>query len=111
MGEKWIKNHPEKYAAMIKKYRAEHKEDMRGFHLRRTYNISLEEYNQIFAEQNGKCAICGKHQSEIKISLYVDHCHNTGRIRGLLCPSCNFGLGYFQDDIENLKCAILYLNK
>ena len=63
----------------------------------------------MFAIQRGCCAICGTHQSEMKIRLSVDHDHTTGKIRSLLCKSCNIGLGEFKDRVELLKKAISYL--
>ena len=80
-------------------------------YLKRQYGISIDEYNLMFEVQQGKCAICGKHQTELKGVLVVDHCHETGKIRGLLCNDCNKGLGNFADDIENINCAIIYLNE
>lgn len=82
---------------------------LRKAYLKRAYNITPEYYNQMSVEQEGRCAICGKYQSEFKESLSVDHEHNSGQIRGLLCPKCNTGLGQFQDSIDRLVCAILYL--
>lgn len=73
------------------------------------YGITVDEYNEMFLNQNGKCAICGIEQKDIKQSLSVDHCHNTDKIRGLLCENCNFVLGNFNDSIENIKNAIQYL--
>ena len=67
----------------------------------------------MFKEQNECCAICGKHKSELnmkrKNNLCVDHCHETGRIRGLLCDKCNRGIGLLGDSLKNLKSAISYL--
>jgi hypothetical protein len=109
-----LKN-PEKYAA---KRRARTEKDRAApdySHKRWTslirvkYNLSLEEYNNMFAIQRGCCAICGTHQSEMKIRLSVDHDHTTGKIRSLLCKSCNIGLGEFKDRVELLKKAISYL--
>jgi len=57
------------------------------------YGITLEEYNDMFIEQDGCCAICGIHQSELNYSLCVDHNHETGNVRGLLCRGCNANLG------------------
>jgi hypothetical protein len=79
--------------------------------LKKAYGISLEEYNKMFDEQNGCCAICGDHQSSMTRSLSVDHCHKTGTIRGLLCKNCNTSLGQFKDSIELLLKAIEYLRK
>lgn len=74
-------------------------------HLRTHYGITLEDYEKIYVEQNGKCKICNKHKS----ILNIDHCHVSGEVRGLLCWSCNIALGYFKDSLSNLKNAIKYL--
>ena len=73
------------------------------------YGITLDEYNEMFAEQNGCCAVCEKHQIEFKDSLSVDHCHETGDVRGLLCFKCNTGIGKLGDNIEGLERALKYL--
>lgn len=74
------------------------------------YGISLQEYNKIFENQNGCCAICGEPQKQQK-ALAVDHNHITGKIRGLLCPNCNRGIGYLKDNSHILQKAIQYLDK
>lgn len=74
------------------------------------FGITLEMYNNMLQEQNNSCAICGKHESEEHQNLSVDHCHTTGKVRGLLCSHCNTGLGLFKDNIDNLQKAIKYLN-
>jgi hypothetical protein len=73
------------------------------------YGITSEDYNSIFDAQEGRCAVCGIHQSELKKPLFVDHVHSTGKIRGLLCHRCNFAIGLFYDNIDNLFNAINYL--
>lgn len=78
-------------------------------HLLKTYGITDERYNEMFIEQDGRCKICLIHQSDINKSLFVDHDHTTGIVRGLLCNNCNTGIGYFKDNIENLTRAIKYL--
>jgi len=83
----------------------------RNQQLMKRYGITLEDYNSMFSDQEGKCAVCGKHQTELKRSLAVDHCHSTDTVRGLLCRNCNTAIGMLNDDIENLRCAILYLNR
>lgn len=75
------------------------------------YGITLDDYNDMFAEQSGCCFICGVHQSELKISLCVDHCHVTNKVRGLLCRKCNSALGLLGDDINILKKAVQYLEE
>lgn len=87
------------------------KEVRRNQLLKKNFGITLEEYNKMFAEQNGVCAICHKHvESDIR-ALAVDHCHTTGVIRGLLCRFCNQAIGHFKDSEELLQNAIIYLNK
>lgn len=88
------------------------KELIANKNLKRLYGISLEQKQQMFTSQNGKCAICflpitlsGKQSST------VDHNHSTGKVRQLLCHSCNCGLGNFGESIINLKSAINYLEK
>lgn len=71
----------------------------------RKYKISLSEYNCMVEMQGGQCGICKE-----KKKLYVDHCHETGKVRGLLCQLCNSGLGLMKDNIATLKNAIIYLN-
>lgn len=87
--------------------------EMRRGHLARKFGIDEDEYESLMHAQGGVCAICS--QPETKVSrgsvsaLSVDHDHETGKIRGLLCSSCNVGLGYFRDDLELLSNAIDYL--
>lgn len=81
----------------------------------RKYGISLSEYHRLFDKQKGVCRICGAadpggHGSKNK-RFYVDHCHKTGIVRGLLCHHCNVGLGSFKDDVGILTKAIEYLSK
>ena len=73
------------------------------------FGINLEEYNKIFQAQSGRCAICHKHQTEFKKRLCVEHCHDTNKVRGLLCFDCNTGLGKLGDNLEGLSKAIKYL--
>jgi hypothetical protein len=74
------------------------------------YGITLEEYNRLLESQGGGCAICGRKVNiDSKFSLHVDHDHDTGKIRGILCSSCNLGIGKFDHDCSRLKNAIKYL--
>lgn len=83
--------------------------------LKKRYDITINEYNAIYEKQKGVCAICGLPESATSPTgqtirlLSVDHCHKTGKIRGLLCAKCNHGLGAFRDDIKFLGNAIKYL--
>lgn len=80
-----------------------------GWSLKRHYGITMDDYNMMFNDQDGKCKICEKHQSELTRTLFVDHCHETNIIRGLLCVNCNTIIGHAKDNIETLKKAIEYL--
>ena len=85
-----------------------HKEVKRKSTLKQ-YGITPEEFNKMYADQNGECLICERHQTEFKETLSVDHDHKTGRVRGLLCGACNRAIGLFKDDPNILRAAIDYL--
>ena len=72
----------------------------------RTYGITIAEYDRMFLQQNGLCKIC---QSPSSRKLAVDHCHESGKIRGLLCHNCNVGLGHFKDSPALLMAALTYI--
>lgn len=76
------------------------------------------DYDALYKAQDGKCAICGQpptlkdaRNGRTTKKLAVDHCHETGAVRGLLCTGCNTGLGCFSDDIDRIRCAITYLER
>lgn len=74
------------------------------------YGITDEEYESLFAQQDGRCAICGSRDAGAWGGLLpVDHDHQTGKVRGLLCNHCNSGLGQFRDDPDRLLAAAAYL--
>lgn len=86
------------------------------YNLKHVFNISFEEYEQMLSKQDGKCAICNEKetikQKTGKVrSLSIDHCHTTGKVRGLLCTNCNGGLGFFKDNKKLLRNAIKYLKE
>ena len=89
----------------------------RDENLKRNYGISLKQYNQILEEQGGLCKICetdnpkGRKTGRGNVtSLYVDHCHKTGKVRGLLCNTCNRAIGYIGENTDTLSRMITYLN-
>lgn len=94
-----------------KNWYKKNKEKVRNSTLLYKYGLSITEYNYRFQEQNGCCAICGTHQSELTQSLAVDHCHEKGKVRGLLCSKCNIALGNVNEDTNTLLSMINYLNK
>jgi hypothetical protein len=77
--------------------------------LKRRFGITLDQFNKMYEQQNGKCLICEATESNLGHRLAVDHCHTTGKIRGLLCKSCNVSLGGFKDNVNSLYRAIKYL--
>jgi len=78
--------------------------------LKHRYGISIEQYEQMLIDQNYRCKICGSTDPGHKKKHFsVDHCHETGRVRGLLCANCNLTLGYVKDDVALLKSCIGYL--
>lgn len=101
------------------KYREENRERFAEVNRRKSlkwkYGITLEEYDDMLEKQNGCCAICGTDKSGIAgvrrhWNWSVDHCHSTGKVRGLLCTTCNRGLGMLGDTAESLQKALDYLN-
>lgn len=85
-------------------------ESRKDYDLRRVYGISLEDYGAMLEAQGGVCRICRK-ECASGMRLAVDHCHQTGRVRGLLCGKCNTGIGQFSHDLALLKSAIAYLEE
>lgn len=81
----------------------------RKYDLRTRWGLTLEQYDELWLEQGGVCAICWDPSPEGR-NLAIDHDHSTKVIRGLLCDSCNHALGFFKDNIENMQKAIDYLN-
>lgn len=85
----------------------ERKKQMRDWHLTARYGISQEQYDEMLRRQGGVCAIC--EQPPIKHRLDVDHDHESGRVRGLLCRDCNLGVGKLKESLEILARAARYL--
>ena len=85
------------------------KKKIRAKNLKKRYGISIEKYEQMLINQNYRCKICGSTDPGHKKKHFsVDHCHKTGKVRGLLCTSCNLALGYLKDDVIILKSCIDY---
>lgn len=93
-----------------REYYKNNKDKFRKYRLKCYYGITVDEYNQLLEDQNNGCAICGE-LCKTRAYLSVDHCHRTNRVRGLLCDSCNVGLGRFKDSPELLEKASKYLRK
>lgn len=103
LNEKWRKNNRE----YIKEYYIKNKDKKYMKVRERIYGITKDQYDQLLLETNGQCIICQK----LTEKFVVDHCHLTGKVRGLICGKCNSGLGFFNDSIQCLNNAIKYLKK
>ncbi len=92
------------------KYQNGCKECYHSAQMKRNYGITLEVYDRMYEQQNGLCAICRLPQlSKRNTRFCVDHDHDTGQVRGLLCDSCNRGIGLLKDDPRLLENAAQYL--
>jgi hypothetical protein len=111
----WEKNYLERVKPKKKIYM---KKYSRSHLLKTKYGMTENDFNLILLKQGNVCAICGTNKNNVRksgenISFYVDHNHETGFIRGLLCQKCNTGIGFFEVDIhgdEILRSAISYLS-
>ncbi len=131
--DSWAKRNPERVRATRREWVAKNRERVRAYprktwaeltpeqrarktarskvlHLKRTFGITPEDWQHMYEAQGGVCALCrvpgrvGKHGK-----LQVDHCHETGRIRGLLCGPCNVALGIFGDTVSALERVLRYM--
>lgn len=84
-------------------------EKQREYLLKKKYGITLEKYDEMLSEQDYRCYICHKHEDKLDRSLAVDHCHETGKVRGLLCGNCNRFLGQIDDNIDIAERLVKYL--
>lgn len=101
----WRRLNPEKRKAIAIAWNRRHPDQRKHYQLVCLYGISLDEYRSLLSEQGGKCALCRR----AKRRLCVDHCHDTGVVRGLLCVPCNGALGKLGDTSESLARAVAYL--
>lgn len=107
-GEEWRKANPEKHNKTMRTPEGKIKSSVyRGkWGLRKRYGMTINQYIEMAKMQDGRCVICRKQTTS---TLHVDHCHTTGKVRGLLCNRCNVGLSNFSDDIGIMRNAIRYL--
>ena len=106
------KEHPSCIAARVKyRNKPETKEKTRNNRLLRNYGITNIIYEKMLEDQQFCCAGCGKHQNQLEKKLNVDHCHETGLVRGLLCGNCNRALGLLKDNVQTLTMLIEYLEQ
>jgi len=108
--KKWQQENADRLNAYRRQYRQrpDVKVRDRAAHLKRKFGITAAQYDAMLASQGGVCAICGDAPKD-DVSLHVDHEHESGRVRGLLCMRCNNALGLFKEDEELLWSALTYL--
>lgn len=94
--QNWVKNNPKQY---------------RNKQLQLKYGITIDEYDSLRIDQNFSCAICFKHELELTRSLCVDHNHDTGEVRQLLCHNCNSALGLLKEDVAIVNSLLAYIKK
>lgn len=104
----WSKKNRTTVTAKQKLYRKENSDKYRDSIYKSKYGITLNDYNKMLEIQENKCSICNKISDTL---LYVDHCHKTKIVRGLLCNSCNKALGLFYDSLDTIRSAVKYLEK
>ena len=115
--KEYRKTNKEQIAAYNKKYNEKNKEQIatykKIYRMKLLYNLSPDDFNSMINKQENKCKLClvdflyDKHNTK----PFIDHCHTTNKVRGLLCLNCNSGLGHFKDNTERLTQAINYLQE
>jgi len=120
MSARHREKHREKRRETIRRWHENNPHKDRNYALVKRYGITLDEYEAMFAAQNGVCAICkqpemtfrgkGKNPNRPKV-MAVDHCHDTGKVRGLLCYTCNLMIGSSRNSVDILQTAIQYLKE
>ena len=106
--KKYYRAHVKERLIAGKEYYGKNPDAYRNSRYKIRYGITLEQYNQLFKNQNGVCAICGNKEERYK-HLMIDHNHKTNKVRGLVCTKCNLALGYMEDNIYKIQNMIKYL--
>lgn len=108
-GKDWRNENRERANAFQRLWRSENPDKVREYgrksYLQIRYGLTEDDYLKMVSDREGKCDICGE-----VLELFVDHCHDTGYVRGLLCNLCNFSLGGFREDLNILMNAMRYLH-
>lgn len=99
---RWHEEHHDEYLARRRRRYAEGTLNNRADRLKRFYGLTEDQYDKMLSDQGGACAICGKGADRRSPYLCIDHDHNTGRVRGLLCNACNLGVGIYETRREKL---------
>lgn len=105
----WEKNKEKILERLRKKRLSLSKKELQAIHLKQTYNMTLADYDQLLEAQDGMCVICSEPPSVQR--LFVDHNHETGEIRGLLCPRCNMLTGFVETYYHLLPNLLQYIKE
>jgi len=108
---KFAKENRDKAKKKLEKWRKKNPEKVKDYRLKKRYGITIDQYNDTLEKQNHCCYICKKHKSEFDKPFGVDHCHTTGKVRGLLCGKCNRAIGLLEDNKDIINSAKEYLEK
>ncbi len=107
----WYHRNRDEMLKYWKKYNSENKQRRRWIVTRCKYGVTESTFNSMLTSQDGRCAICDVEFTKAQKRLpHIDHCHDTGRVRGLLCHKCNAGIGFLQHSPKILVDAIIYLS-
>ena len=111
----YYEKNKDRYKVARKEYYEQNKEAFWARSLRTKFGLTLEQYNDMVREQNGRCAICGNEETAMRAGvikrLSVDHDHTTGQVRQLLCHACNLAIGHLQDSSVTALRAAEYLKR
>jgi len=111
---RWCAANRERRAENYRQWYAENRErraeSVRRWRLETQYGITPEEFDALLAQQGGACAICGRTEPNGR-GWCVDHCHDSNEVRGILCSTCNTGIGHLGDTYAAVARAALYLHR
>lgn len=112
---RWLAENPGKPAEYTKAYKERNVEKTRAYEKKRgwlrRYGLTPEKYEEMLLEQQGCCKICKRHGDEFKKGLCIDHAHDSGKVRGLLCTNCNTALGLLKENKDLFQKAVEYLSE
>ena len=107
---RWAKKNPEKVALYRQRWMAKNPTYLRAHSLRRKYGVTLDQWEEVFNAQGRICAICSTDYPGHRYGWQMDHDHEDGRLRGILCSSCNFAIAIYERKLlPNLDKAMAYL--
>ena len=92
--KEYYEKNKDKIAEVGKEYREKNKDKIKEYRILKTYNLTMEEYEEIYNRQNGCCPLCGKELNSVRVA--IDHDHVTGKVRGIMCSVCNSQLGVYE---------------